>query len=82
MGSVRSVDASWLRSSTETFFFCEGSGLSILLSLELNGLKADPILTERGRYPLRFEIDPTLLVDDNLVNMEAAGEMDLSSAML
>jgi hypothetical protein len=72
-----SSELSWAESA---IFFADTKLLG-LLSLELKGLNASPILTERGRNPRRFEMEPVLLGEDNFVTTESAGEGKPSSAM-
>lgn len=55
--------------------------LSALLSLAPKGVNASPILTESGRNPRRFEIEPALLADDNLVAIASMDMLEVSSVM-
>lgn len=68
-------------SSTESATLRVSSTPSALFALQLKGLNASPILTERGRYPRRFEIEPTLLAAVNLVVMLSAEDLVDSSVM-
>jgi hypothetical protein len=69
-------------SSVEIVIWSESSKLSTLFSpLELKGLKASPILTERGRNPRRLEIEPAFCVDESFESVEFSAPGDDSSAI-
>jgi hypothetical protein len=79
--SSRHVCRSRAWSSSRSEGFCVTSTGSGLLSLALKGLNASPILTDSGRYPRRFDIEPAAPPDDSLAAMSSVGRLEVSSAM-